>query len=254
MIFLAIETSDPRGSLALFDRGGVRQEDFFSGEMAHAREFADRIDNLLRQEKLAPGNLAGISVSIGPGSYTGCRVGVTAAKTLAIALRIPVVSLSSLEVMAAFAMESPESRREDGGSSIDAFIPVLDGRRGFFYAALFRRGDGNRPQRAAEDQVAPLAEVASVLAGPAWVLGRGADSFLGGFDDDGGSMSASEYGYIRGPVEWDQPRAATLARLSLDPLGEADFDQEAVHSLKPAYLRPSEPEIVLARKLAGEDR
>lgn len=254
MIYLAIETSDPRGSLALFDGGDVQQEDFFSGEMAHAREFAGRIDNLLRQGNFAPGDLGGISVSIGPGSYTGCRVGVTAAKTLGIALRIPVVALSSLEVMAAFAMESPDPGREDGAPAIDAFIPVLDGRRGFFYGALFRRGEGTRPQRAAEDQVAPLAELAGVLEGPAWILGRGADSFLRAIEDDGGSASAREYGYNRGPVEWDQPRAAMLAVLSLDLLGESKFDQEAVHSLKPAYLRPSEPEIVLARKLAGEDR
>ena len=254
MIYLAIETSDPRGSLALFDSEGVRQEDTFSSDMAHAREFADRIDNLLRQGGFAVGDLGGISVSVGPGSYTGCRVGVTAAKTLAIALRIPVVAFSSLEVMAAFAMESAGSGREVEGGAVDSFIPVLDGRRGFFYGAHFRRGEGGRPQRTAEDQVAPLSELAGLLEGPAWVLGRGADSFLSALEDDGGSVCASEYGYNRGPVEWDQPRAATLAGLSLGPLGEANFDQEAIHSLKPAYLRPSEPEIVLARKLAGEDQ
>ena len=55
--------------------------------------------------------------------------------------------------------------------------------------------------------------------------------------DDGGSACASEYGYSRGLPEWDQPRAATLAGLSLGLLGEAQFDQEAIHSLKPAYTR-----------------
>ena len=254
MIYLAIETSDPRGSLALFDSEGVRQEDTFSSDMAHAREFADRIDKLLCQGGFSARELGGISVSAGPGSYTGCRVGVTAAKTLAIALRIPVVALSSLEVMAAFAMESPGSGREVGGRAVDSFIPVLDGRRGFFYGAQFRHGEGSRPQRMAEDQVAPLSELAGLLEGPAWIIGRGADSFLSGLEDDGGSACASEYGYSRGLPEWDQPRAATLAGLSLGLLGEAKFDQEAIHSLKPAYLRPSEPEIVLARKLAGEDQ
>ena len=163
MIYLAIETSDPRGSLALFDNDGVRQEDTFSSDMAHAREFADRIDNLLRQGGFAAGDLGGISVSIGPGSYTGCRVGVTAAKTLAIALRIPVVALSSLEVMAAFAMESPGSRREAGGGAVDSFIPVLDGRRGFFYGAHFRRCEGNRPRRTAAAQVAPAWKALEIL-------------------------------------------------------------------------------------------
>ena len=100
MIFLAIETSDPRGSLALFDQEGVREEELFSDDMAHAREFAVRIDDLLRRGGFTPRDLRGISVSAGPGSYTGCRVGVTAAKTLGIALRIPVVAVSSLEVMA----------------------------------------------------------------------------------------------------------------------------------------------------------
>jgi len=102
--------------------------------------------------------------------------------------------------------------------------------------------------------VAQLAELIGVLEGPAWLLGRGADSFLLSLEDDGGGTGASKYGYSRGPLEWDQPRAATLAGLSIELLAETSFDQEAIHSLKPAYLRPSEPEIVLARKLAGEDQ
>ena len=249
MTFLAIETSDPRGSLALFDAEGVREEEFFSEDMAHAREFASRIDGLLRRGNFAPRDLQGISVSSGPGSYTGCRVGVTAAKTLAMALRIPVVSVSSLEVMAASAMESARAEPADGKPPLDAFVPVLDGRRGFFYGALFRRSGGGRPVRAVEDQVAPLAELAGALEGPAWVLGAGADAFLLGLE-----AADSDEGYRRGPAEWDQPHAATLARLSLEQLAESSFDQERVHSLSPAYLRPSEPEIVLARKLAGENR
>lgn len=249
MVFLAIETSDPQGSLALFDAGGVREEEFFSEDMAHAREFAARIDGLLRRSDLTPRELRGISVSAGPGSYTGCRVGITAAKTLAIALRIPVVTVSSLEVMAASAMEFSQVELADDEYPLDAFVPVLDGRRGFFYGALFRRGGGGRPIREAEDQVASLAELADVLEGPAWVLGAGADEFLRGLEASGDGR-----GYRRGLAEWDQPHAATLARLSLEPLAESSFDREAAHSLSPAYLRPSEPEIVLARKLAGEDR
>ena len=118
MIFLAIETSDPRGSLALFDQEGVREEALISGDMAHAREFAVRIDDLLRRGGFTPRDLQGISVSAGPGSYTGCRVGVTAAKTLGIALRIPVVAVSSLEVMAAFAIASAEQEDESSNDCL----------------------------------------------------------------------------------------------------------------------------------------
>ena len=247
MIFLAIETSDPRGSLALFDQEGVREEELFSDDMAHAREFAVRIDGLLRRGGFTPRDLRGISVSAGPGSYTGCRVGVTAAKTLGIALRIPVVAVSSLEVMAAFAIASVEQEDE---SSNDAFVPVLDGRRGFFYGALFRRTAGERPAREAEDQVAALEELAGILRGPAWLLGGGADEFLRGLENSGGDRAAD---FRRGPVEWDRPRASILAALSREALAESSFDQEVIHSLKPSYLRPSEPELVLARKLAGKD-
>lgn len=248
MIFLAIETSDPRGSLALFDEEGMLEEDLFSDDMAHAREFAARIDGLLGRGGFTPRDLRGISVSVGPGSYTGCRVGVTAAKTLAIALRIPVVAISSLEVMAAYAIESVEPAEEP---PIDAFIPVLDGRRGFYYGARFRAAGDVRPVREAEDQVAALDELAGVLGGPAWLLGGGADEFLRGIELlDGGSPT----NYRRGPPDWDRPRAEVLARLSRDALVESSFDQEAIHSLKPAYLRPSEPELVLARKLAGKGK
>ena len=115
----------------------------------------------------------------------------------------------------------------------------------------FRRAAGERPAREAEDQVAALEELAGTLRGPAWVLGGGADEFLRGLENAGGDRAAD---FRRGPAEWDRPRASILAALSREALAVSSFDQEAIHSLKPSYLRPSEPELVLARKLAGKDQ
>ena len=148
-------------------------------------------------------------------------------------------------------MESAQAGGVDGETSLDAFIPVLDGRRGFFYGALFTRSEASRPHRMVEDQVAPLADLTASLRGPAWVLGAGADEFLRGMEAGDGGEAGD---YQRGPTEWDRPRASILAKLSGKALAESSFDPETVHLLKPSYLRPSEPEIVLARKLAGEDR
>jgi tRNA threonylcarbamoyladenosine biosynthesis protein TsaB len=251
MTFLAIETSDPRGSLALFDDRGCRAETLLPEGLFRAREITAQLDLLLRRLGLGPRDLEGIAVSAGPGSYTGCRVGITAAKSLAFALRVPVVTVSSLEAMAALAMgiDGGGCRLEGEASAVlevgrlERFAPILDGRRGFFYAALFERGRSGRPTRILPDQVGKADAIAAELAGagPAFVFGDGADE-----------LAESSGRLVRGPRDWDVPRASVLAELARERMQSARFDLEAIHSLAPAYLRPSEPEIVLARRLARE--
>src|SRR6266511_1772193 len=101
MLLLAIETSSSRGSIALLEGRELIEEAPFPEGLVHGREITVHLEEVMTRRGIAPGKLEAIAVGVGPGSYTGIRVGVTAAKTLAFALRIPVIPESSLRVTAA---------------------------------------------------------------------------------------------------------------------------------------------------------
>jgi tRNA threonylcarbamoyladenosine biosynthesis protein TsaB len=95
----------------------------------HASWLHTAIRDLLKQEDLSPADLSGIAVTLGPGSYTGLRVGMAAAKGLCYALQRPLITVGTLLVMAAAV------RRETGG----LIIPMIDARRMEVFSAVYNR-------------------------------------------------------------------------------------------------------------------
>jgi len=134
--YLAIETSSPRLSLALGD--GKQVLATYAGEQdwRHAETLFTGIEKLLRRQHWPIQSLTGVAVTIGPGSFTGIRIGVAAARALGQALSIPVAGASSLEVMAAGART--RSRW---------LMPQIDALRGQIFSALFKRDDSGRLHR-----------------------------------------------------------------------------------------------------------
>lgn len=256
-LLVAIETSSTRGGLSLFSGPRCLREAAFPEGLLHGRELTVRLKELLAMEGRMARSLEAISVSVGPGSFTGTRVGVTAAKVLAFALRIPVVAESALRVLAGNALVSP-----DGPLKGAAVATVLDGRQGVFFWAAFHAGPRGMPdldaslERLTEDAVADpngivLALEAALAARggagdsstplPILVIGDGADQVL---------ERAQSPLLLRGPREWDLPRSSVLGLLTASRVANSGFDLEAVHRLEPRYLRSSEAE----RKLAARSR
>jgi tRNA threonylcarbamoyladenosine biosynthesis protein TsaB len=97
---LALETSGATAGIALWE-GGVVAEARFEHQRQLSRDLAARVAALLAEADWAPGSLAGVAVSVGPGSFTGLRIGVTTAKSLAYALDLPAVPVSTLAALAA---------------------------------------------------------------------------------------------------------------------------------------------------------
>ena len=99
-MLLAIDTSTRIASLAAYDGSNVRAE--FTWETAdhHTVELMPRIVDLLTQIEVKVDQLTGLAVAIGPGSFTGVRVGVAAAKGLALALNVPIVGIRSSDILA----------------------------------------------------------------------------------------------------------------------------------------------------------
>jgi len=131
---LAFETSGRDGSIALGLGGRILDVRHFSGPRKHAVEFLPSIAGLCRAHRVAPCDIAHVFVSQGPGSFTGLRIGTTAARMLALANRAELVGVPTLNVIAENAVDVPEPP--------ERAAVLLDAKRGRVYAAAFVRIDG----------------------------------------------------------------------------------------------------------------
>jgi tRNA threonylcarbamoyladenosine biosynthesis protein TsaB len=128
---LCFDTSTKACSIALFDDAHlVAYTHSQDGGYVHAELLHVLIDQVLQEAKLAPNQLDAIALGIGPGSYTGLRIGVSAAKGLAHGLAIPIVALASLQVIAATAI----ALDSDAGAR---YRPLMDARRMEVYSAVY---------------------------------------------------------------------------------------------------------------------
>ena len=143
MTFLAFDTSGEMCVLALAEENGaVRALTVFEGRRTLSRRLMGELDSLLTRSGLTLPDLTAFAVGLGPGSFTGVRVGVTTAKTLAQVTGKPLVGVGTLDAYAAVWMTPGEET---------ALVPVLPSRRGEVYAAVYRNG-----QTVEEPFAAPL--------------------------------------------------------------------------------------------------
>jgi tRNA threonylcarbamoyladenosine biosynthesis protein TsaB len=162
MRVLAIETSTRRGSVALVESGRVVAAAAHERPNAHAEAMLPLLDELLASSGWAKSSLDRLGVGVGPGSFTGIRVGIALGQGIGLALGRPVYGVGSLEAMA-FAVPA-----EHAG----ARCPLVDARRGEVFVAVYGvDGDEREPPRAvAHDQV--LSELALLAPGPRVVIGE----------------------------------------------------------------------------------
>jgi tRNA threonylcarbamoyladenosine biosynthesis protein TsaB len=225
VIVLGIDTATPQTSVALgSERGSVAQMSL-SVRRSHEEVVAPVIEQLLRWSDLSLSQLGGIAVGVGPGLFTGLRVGVETARTLAQVLVCPIVAIPSLDVLA-FTLR--EARRLIGA--------VIDARRGEVFYGLYRPVPGG-VTRVGEFAVAsPDGLVAELEAG-------GDEVVLVG---DGALRYRRELAGLGGRVEFASPslaypQAAALVELSVSRLEREEFDR--VSDVLPLYLRKSDAEI-----------
>lgn len=166
MIALAIDTSTDHSILALVDHAD-RLHQLSSGTgRRHGRDLIPQLESLLAGASVAPGEIEAIGVGLGPGSYTGTRVGVTAAKTLAYATGALLIGLDSLHAIGR-------------GAPADALrISVIaDAQRGELYVADFiRTTAGGLPLPVGETRIEPVTSLLDRLEPGTVVLGPALDS------------------------------------------------------------------------------
>jgi tRNA threonylcarbamoyladenosine biosynthesis protein TsaB len=223
LILLAIDTCGASGAVALgrflrthdpMSQAGDREHTrVWSRELAgktYSELLLSTIDDLLRDAEVTPNQLSGIVVVRGPGSFTGIRIGVSAAKGLAEGLAIPVISLSRLELLA---------RKAQNRSA----AAVLDAGRGEFYAGFYR--DGICETEALLTHAA-LLEAVAASGLPALVCEEQAFSTLGDLN----------------PELVGAPWAADALCAGVERFRAALFDE--VSTLDANYLRRSESEML----------
>lgn len=134
-LILAIETSGRTGSVALGRDGALIGERTFSGLMRHSAELFPSVSELLGQADADAADLSHVYITAGPGSFTGLRIAVTAAKMFNLALNTPIVALDSLDVIA----QNATDYMEQSGKTIDDITVVLDAKKDYFFAAAYNR-------------------------------------------------------------------------------------------------------------------
>lgn len=126
MIYLGIDTSNSPLSVALVKDGTVLIEETSNLKINHSLTAMPAIEDMLKKANVSASELTHIAVAEGPGSYTGVRIGLTLAKTLAWSLKIPLHPISSLKVLAA------------NGQYFNGLIcPLMDARRGTVFTGLY---------------------------------------------------------------------------------------------------------------------
>jgi tRNA threonylcarbamoyladenosine biosynthesis protein TsaB len=133
-LILNIDTSGSNASIALAMNGSLIAESSNPEQRDHASWIHDSINELLKRHNFKSADLSAIAVTIGPGSYTGLRVGLATAKGFCYALNIPLITENTLRVMAFHAIEQSGKNRQAGRK---LFIPMIDARRMEVFTAIY---------------------------------------------------------------------------------------------------------------------
>jgi tRNA threonylcarbamoyladenosine biosynthesis protein TsaB len=229
---VALETATAEGSVALLDGERVVER-----EVDLRREGAvGGLRRLLDEEKLEPEDVDAVAVSVGPGSFTGVRIGVAAAQGFCRGLDLPAIPVGTLEALAWTA------RKSDWDVPGALLLASVDARRAEVYAALYRGGarGGPAPELLWGPEVLSCAALARRFsemrpesAGPEGTLVGSGAALLAPF-------FPAEAGWQR-PPSLSRARASAVARAGAWKLAAGETRSPA--ELRPVYLRKSDAEI-----------
>ena len=164
MLILAFETSAKAGSVALLQDGKLLAESYQNTGLTHSQTLLLMAEQVLKNCNIAPEEVEAVAVAAGPGSFTGVRIGVAAAKGFAWAREIPCYGVSTLEAMA-----------RQTGEQNGIVLPVMDARRSQVYTALFRM-EGGKLTRMMDDCAISLEELKEKIKNfqePIFLVGDG---------------------------------------------------------------------------------
>lgn len=237
MYVLGIDTATMVCSIGLADLKRTVAEMTLHTRKTHSERLMPMIQQMIADAELTPQDLSGIAVSIGPGSFTGLRIGITTAKSMAFALGIPVIGIPTLEALAA---QFPYSRH--------LICPIIDAQKGNVYTALYRTDEGY-PKRTNEYQILNIDDVVKHL------LSCGQSVILTGeiseFHEQVQQAADTSSVLHLAPALFRMPRGSVIAALGLQQLLKGHGENPS--ALTPFYIRRSEAEVLWERRHCGGD-
>ena len=157
-LILAVETSSRVGSVALAAGQRLLAEQSFTAPLRHSAEIFPAVGSLLDRFGHTPDNITAVYISIGPGSFTGLRIAVTMAKAMHLAHNVKIVTVDSLDAIAANTEDAATRdliQNARSATHTDRIAAVLDAKRGQFYTAVYERTTAAEPASAPQATQAP---------------------------------------------------------------------------------------------------
>ena len=233
MIILGVETATMQVGCALGGQEGVLGQFHAARGRHHAEILTPAIQFTCQQARVDFNEISVVAVDVGPGLFTGMRVGVATAKAIALALRVPMIGLSSLDLLA-FPVRWTDR----------LIVPVIDGRRGEIFWSTYRQVAGG-VQRLSDYKVGRPEDLVVELGATkedALFVGDGALRYADEFKE----LDNIEFATLANAY----PSAASLVELAQPRALREEFVQP--HELEILYLRKSDAEVIWDRSHGGE--
>jgi len=224
MRVLALDTSTLAGSIALLEDNQLRAGITLNLKRKHTERLLPSLDWLFSELGISPEKIDLLGVGIGPGSFTGLRVGLATAKGLALSLNLPIIGISSLFALAW------QVRFWSG-----KILALLDARKGQVFAQFFQGGDNLTI--ISEPRAIFPSQLIEEITEPTLAVGEGFRAYSEIFSQKKNLIYAGE--------EFDYPRAEIIAHLAYERFQKGERD--SLDELVPLYLRPSDAELKMSK-------
>ncbi|MFU8819627.1 MAG: tRNA (adenosine(37)-N6)-threonylcarbamoyltransferase complex dimerization subunit type 1 TsaB [Desulfurivibrio sp.] len=221
-LILALETSGRCGSVALVDQAGCRAEYSLQSSRTHSRRLLEAVARLMAECQVEWDQLDGIAVGLGPGSFTGLRIGLASAKGLVLATGKPLLGISSLDALAGQGLPSPYP-----------ICALIDARKQEVFAAFYEEGE--QLQRVGEYLAITPADLAARITRPTLLIGSGAELYRHLLQEKLGELARFA------PPALFFPRAAAIGHLALTEWQRQNFLDPG--RAVPLYVRTSDAQL-----------
>ncbi len=223
MRVLGVDTVSKSCSVSIVEKQALISELTLSKKETHARHLMGMIDHVTRLSGMKPGDLDGYSVTIGPGSFTGIRIGISTVKGLAAGSGKPVVGVSSLDALA------------NALSNTSKLIcTMLDARRGEVYFSCYKYQNGCI-KKICPEQALPPEKVVATIKEPCIFIGDGSMVYKKVIQDELGELACFA------DLFQNEVKASIVGKLGIDRMESKGVQSH--EDLKPFYIRKCDAEI-----------
>ncbi len=232
MLILGIETSTRTGSVAVLSEKGVVAQYSLNIEVTHSERLMSTVDRVLKDTGHAIRDFDGFAVAIGPGSFTGLRIGISTVKGLALATEKPIAAVPTLQ---ALAWNVPYAKHR--------VCPVLDARKNEVYAALYK-WEGRALVQTMPECTISIIDLAATLPGSLVFTGEASLLYRTVIEGQFGDRACFA------PVSAILPSAAAVAELGREMIKSGKHTEAA--AVTPLYIRRPEAEVAWEKRKTSQ--